>query len=67
MHAILFCFVGLKDACDYFVCQAQFDAENFVNEEIQLSEDISRRYVSLRDYDMQVVDVSCFTNAREFF
>ena len=36
---------------------------NFVNEAIQNYSDISSRYISLRDYDMQAVDVSglCFT------
>lgn len=48
---------GTKDNCDYFIGQAQFDAENFVNEEIQLSKDISRRFVSMRDYDMQIIDL----------
>ena len=40
------------------VCQVQFDAENFVNDELQKREDNCRRFVSLRDYDMQIVDVS---------
>lgn len=54
---------GIRSASDVFVGQAQFDAENFVNEAIQNYSDISSRYISLRDYDMQAVDVSglCFT------
>lgn len=53
---------GNKQGCDFFFCQAQFDAENFVNEEIQLCKDINKRFVSMRDYDMQVVDTCQVTN-----
>lgn len=48
---------GKKVDCNYFIGQAQFDAENFVNVQIQQSKDISLRFVSMRDYDMQVIDL----------
>ena len=48
---------GTRAQCDYFIGQAHFDTENFVNEEIQQCSDISRRFVSIRDYDTQMVDV----------
>lgn len=60
-------FLGNKQGCDFFFCQAQFDAENFVNEEIQLCKDINKRFVSMRDYDMQVVDVSSVFVYRKSF
>ena len=50
-----------------FVGQAQFDAENFVNEIIQDHSEISSRYISLRDYDMQVVNVSIYRQVLFYF
>jgi len=48
---------GKPDNCDIYVSQAQFAAETFINNEINKIDDVSKRYVSLRDYDMQVVEV----------
>jgi len=48
---------GSKEGCDYFISQSQFDAENFVNSEAQMT--LSDRFISMRDYDMQIVDVCC--------
>ena len=56
--------LGEISKCDFFMNQAQLDAENFINTELQKREDISQRFVSLRDYDMQYVEViSIVSNA----
>ncbi|XP_066936738.1 uncharacterized protein [Clytia hemisphaerica] len=47
---------GEMSKCDFFVNQAQLDAENFMNTELQKREDISKRFVSLKDYDMQFIE-----------
>ncbi|XP_065676125.1 uncharacterized protein LOC101236399 isoform X3 [Hydra vulgaris] len=47
---------------DFVVGQAQFNAETFLNEKIQETEEVKERYVSLRDYDMQFVEVCETTN-----
>ena len=46
--------------------QAQLDAENFMNTELQKREDISKHFVSLRDYDMQYIEVK-FLGERSLF
>ena len=50
--------LGIRSASDVFIGQAQFHAESFVNEAIQNHTDISSRCITLRDFDMQAVDVS---------
>lgn len=47
---------GSVKSCDYFIGQAQFDAENFMNTQLHKREDIRKNLVSLKDYDLQLVE-----------
>ena len=55
------CFIHKSDHktdADLFISQAQFNPETFMNEQIQQADGMKDRYVSMRDYDMQLVEVS---------